>query len=312
MAAITAPGGPGRASVRVTLEDGRSVIATRRENPERSSSEAALLTLLAKDGAPTPKVIGYRDGLLIQSDAGRERLSWRMAQAVPAERLALARAAIRALEACRTAIAQHSDVLADMTGLGTRPDWSDAFVARPVFLSGDLRIGAPRIDTDALAQSLTHGPDRFTRWDARLGNAAVQPDGSIVWFDWETFGRRAGVEDISWMLADPGWTLGLDQTAKALGDINDIDTERGLLLRRMAVMIAANRLGPAHRALRSSGWPTDGAEALRLDRIVTTREALSDHCERMALMAAEDPMVRGFTPWFREAAEAFVVLKAAA
>lgn len=312
IAEMTAPGGRGRASVRIKLEDGRNLVATRRENADRGESEAALLQVLSRAGASVPQVYGYRDGLLLQSDAGRERLSWRMATAERDERLALAQSAVIALETCRRLVAGQGDLLKYLPGLGARPGWTQNFVARPVFLSGDLQIGAPQVDTEALAASIESGPDRFTRWEARMANAAVQPDGSVMWFDWEYFGRRSGLEDIAWLLADPAWTLDLAETAAVLSHVEGLDSERGALLRRLAVLIAANRLTVVHKSLRETGWPADPSKALRLDRPVTTRDALRAHCLRMAEMTGEDPLVAGFGDWFTEAADAMSALKDAA
>jgi hypothetical protein len=175
-----------------------------------------------------------------------------------------------------------------------------------------LRIGAPQIDTDLLAEAIESGPKQFTRWEARMGNAAVQPDGSVMWFDWEFFGRRVGVEDVAWLLADPYWTLDLAESAALLAEMQTLDSAQGQYLRRMAVLIAANQLRRVFRTLKSDGWPADGAEALRLDRPATDRTTLEQHCTRMAALAGEDKLVMGFGDWFIEASEAMLALKDAA
>lgn len=299
---LTAPGGKGRCSVRAKLDDGRSVIATRRETLARAETEAALLQVLSAEGAPVPAVIGYRDGMLVQQDAGHARLSHAMVQADTNEREALARAALAALGACRAAMAGRADILERLPGLGTRPGWAEDFVSQPFFLSGDLGIAPPGVDADALAASLAHGPDAFTRWDARLANAAVQPDGSVVWYDWDLFGRRAGVEDLGWAIADEYWGLECGRTLALLEEAVADDEARGLAL-RMAVLVAANRLKRIVARLDARGW-SDAETALRHDRIGAVPQVVADLCARMESLSAQDALTRGFAPWFAAAGAA--------
>ena len=309
VARITAPGGRGRASARLELADGGTLIATRRDEPRRTEVEAALLQAMTRAGAPAPAVAGYRDGLLLQEDAGRERLSWRLARAEGAEALALARAAVAALEACREALAA-SDLAPRLPGLGTRPGWAEDFVARPVFLSGDLGIAPPRADADALAAALAAAPERPTRWDARAGNAAVAPDGRVVWYDWAVAGRRAGVEDLAWLLADPAWPLDAAASAAVLADVPGLDAARGALLRRMAVVLGAHSLAVTARAVRAGGWPDDPDEALRLDRAAIAPATVRAQAARLAELAAADALTAPYADWFAAAGPAVAALRA--
>ena len=298
---ITAPGGRDRRSVRLELDDGRTVIATRRESLDRAEHEAALLTVLHREGAPVPEVLGFREGLLLQADAGRNRLSSVLTVTGPAGSLDLARAAIEALERCRTVAEGNADVVASLPGLGTRSGWAEELVSRAFFLSGDLKLAAPDIDADALAASLAFGPKRFTRWDARLGNAAVQPDGSVVWFDWDIFGRRAGVEDISWLIADNYWSF--DRTVtEALLEQMVPDAALRDLTRRMAVLIAIGRLGKIRERIVAAGWAAPEI-TLREDRIGAVPEVIVSLCSRMAELCFDDRILTGFVPWFSQVAE---------
>lgn len=308
---VSAPGGRSRRSVRVHLEDGGTLIATRRETPARAETEAALLQALGVAGAPVPRAVAFRDGLLLQEDAGRMRLSTRMAQADPDGRRDLAVAAAGALEACRRAVAARPDLLAAMPGLGTRRGWAEQLTARPVFLSGDLGVAPPAFDVEALTSALTHRPARFTRWEARLGDAAVRSDGTVVWFDWTLFGRRAGVEDLAWLLADDHWRLGLDDSRAAFAAAADLDAAGWALVRRMAVLLMTRRIDAMHRALTAGGWQ-DADEALRLDGRGALRDPLADIARRGAEIAGSDPMIAGFGPWFAEAASALLDRPAAA
>ncbi|MEO0861433.1 MAG: hypothetical protein AAFY65_12510 [Pseudomonadota bacterium] len=299
---VSAPGGRGRRSVRVELEDGRTLIATQRETAERGRNEAGLLGTLAAQGAPVPHVIGFRDGLMLQADAGRNRLSNALVRADIRGRVDLLRRAIAALDACRAAMTQRPDVLAQLPGLGTHTGWIENFVARAVFLSGDLRIGPPPMDVDAVTRALSAPPDRFTRWDARTGNAVVQADGRIIWYDWNVFGRRGGVEDVSFLLADlyadvpvADW---MDLLAEAVPDAPARD-----LVRRMAIFVAVDRLRLIHGTVLAKGW-ADPRDTQRHDLVGAVPDLVEGLCSRMAGLAEDDPLLDGFTDWFTAASRA--------
>ncbi|MGB3409356.1 MAG: hypothetical protein WBA67_17880 [Jannaschia sp.] len=303
---IYAPGGKDRRSVRLELSSGRTVIATRRENLDRAEHEAAILSVLHQSGAPVPEVIGFRDGLLLQSDAGRNRLSFAMTEADAATRDRLARKAIEALETCRAAVEAQPDLLASLPGLGTRPGWAEELVSRAIFLSGDLRIATPRIDADVVAQALSQPPVRFTRWDARLGNAAVQADGSVIWFDWDLFGRRAGVEDVSWLIADNYWPLDRDATEVLLAEAIPDNALRRLAV-RMAVVIAIGRLSKIRERVALNGW-ADAVVTLREDRVGAVPSVVTDLCRRMSDLTADDPVQAGLSRWFLDAGAAITAM----
>ncbi len=303
-ARFTAPGGRNRRSVRVLLDDGRSVIATRCDDPVRAEAEAGLLQFLAAEGAPVPRVLGLRDGLLLQSDAGRNRLSFVMQKADADTQVVLGRAAMAGLQTCRAALARRPDLLGRLPGLGTRPGWAENFVSRPFFLSGDLGIAPPDIDSDMAARALTRLPEAFTRWDARLANAAAQPDGSVVWFDWQLFGRRAGVEDLGWLIADDWWSLDAARSEALLSEIVPFAEDR-VLARRVALFVGAARLGKIHARIEAAGWG-DADEALRLDLIGAVPEVVLGLSARMAALARDDTLVGGLADWFDAAGAALL------
>ncbi|WGH79555.1 protein kinase family protein [Jannaschia ovalis] len=308
VAEVTAPGGKGRDSVRVRLEDGRSVIATLRSSAGRASVEALLLGVLSAEGAPVPKPLGFKHGLLLQQDLGQARVSRAMHAAPDAEtRARLARAAMDALKACRAAIARRPKVLGSLPAVGTLPGWTEEFVSRSFFLSGDLGIAPPAMDAEAVEQAITVPPEGFTRWDARLANAALTPEGRVVWFDWDMFGRRGGVEDLGWLLADDWWMP--DAAASdALLEAALPDPAPRLLARRMALLIAADRLHRIRRRVQKRGWAA-AEDALRLDRMGNVPEVVERTAARMAEMAAADPLLGGLSDWFAAAGAAILALE---
>lgn len=301
---ISAPGGPGRQSVRAHLADGRTVIATRRENAASGETEAAILQILSEEAAPVPSVLGFRDGLLVQQDLGRNRLSHAMVHADPKERLRLARAAFTSLQACREVMGTRPDVMEKLPGLGTRKDWAENFISQPFFLSGDLGVPVPAVETEALAASLSHAPEVFTCWNARLAKAAVGEGGRVFWYGWDTFGRRAGVEDLGGLVADNYWQLSLDQTLDLLGAFIPEDALRQLAV-RMAVLVGANRLQQIARRLGQDGW-SDAEETLRLGRMAAVPDVVVDLTTRLADLARSDPLTEGFGPWFADVRDAML------
>ncbi|MEM8849323.1 MAG: hypothetical protein AAGE03_04730 [Pseudomonadota bacterium] len=310
---MSAPGGRGRQSARLTLNDGSTVIATRRSSPERTAAEAALLTTLSHAGAPVPRVIGCLSGLLLQSDVGRNRLSHAFSQSgSPEEQRTLAAAAMDGLEACRAAFDATPEAdRPKLAGIGQGLRWAEAYVARPVFLSGDLGIAPPEIDADALADALAHPPERLTRWNARTGRAAVQPDGSVMWHGWDLAGLRGGVEDLAFLVADEWWPL--DPTATEAVLLERVSRTRHRFALRVAILIAANRMADRAERLRAQGMDTDedgGRQARRLDLPATAPSVVTPHADRLADIAAQDPLTYGFSAWFRASAKRLAELSA--
>ncbi|MBM2577317.1 hypothetical protein JQC91_13490 [Jannaschia sp. Os4] len=299
VASIELPGGAGRGSAEVVLSDGRRMIATRRATPARTATEAVVLHALSRAGAPVPKAVGHHDGLLLQERVEGARLSVALA-APDADRVALGGAAVAALEACRKRLARLPQLAGRLPGLGTRSGWTDDFVSRPAFLSHDLRIAPPACDFGALARAIDAAPAHPTRWDARTGNAVVRPDGRVVWFDWDVVGRRAGVEDVAWLLADEHWTPDAAESVEALR-AGGVATSPMLV--RMAVLLAAARMGTIHARVARLGW-ADGDAARADDGIGATPGAVDRLAARGAALATTDAVVAPFAEWFPRAASA--------
>ncbi|MFO6465839.1 hypothetical protein ACK8OR_15715 [Jannaschia sp. KMU-145] len=304
---ISAPGGPARASMRVELDDGTTVIATRRASAARASAEHAVLGALHAEGAPVPEPLGVADGLLLQGDAGSARLSVEMTEADPKRRVALAAGALAALDGCRAAMMRNPELVARLPGLGVEPAWAEEFVSRPVFLSGDLGIAQPVMDFEAVAAALAAPPARFVRWNAPLAKAAVQSDGRVIWYDWSLTGRRAGVEDLAWAISDPAWDLNRATTDGLIEGPCNGAPEAMALVRRMATLLAANRLARMTGVLRAEGW-ADAATALRHGRDAPVAETLPGWTARMAELCAEDAHLGGFAPWFATVPDAMTRL----
>lgn len=197
---ITCPGGSYRNSYRVHLSD-QTFIATSRESMARTRLEAYILYKLAPKSDFVPRFIGFRDDVLFQSDAGTTRLSSALSTASPAEKEALAVKSVEGLFKIHRAardVALHDQ----LPHLGSSKEWVERFVnmVRRVEKQG-TKIGRG-FNRFALHEALASQPVQFVKWDCRSGNAALDDEGNLRWFDFEYAGVRHGAEDFSWLIAD--------------------------------------------------------------------------------------------------------------
>ncbi|MGQ0567096.1 MAG: hypothetical protein ACT4OK_18805 [Gemmobacter sp.] len=202
---ITAPGGEGRASLRLHMES-RDVIGTLRPNFRRTHLEAHVLTELGQHCDDLPRCLGVVGEILFQSDVGDRRLNIEIAQAKTRARIDMADDAVAAIFRIHAA-ARKTDLNAIMPHLGTNRDWISslvnvASVLEPygpgVSRSYDRRAAANRIASEGV---------QFVKWDCRSGNAALDADGRLRWFDFEYAGLRHGAEDFAWLIGDEAWPL---------------------------------------------------------------------------------------------------------
>lgn len=297
---ISAPGGRDRQSLRLHLNDERTVIATRRATAVRAEHEAGFLAALGRIGAPVPQVLGFQDGVLFQQDLGARRLSHVMAQSDDGARADLARRAIASLEDIRARVEAQSALMEKLPAMGGSASWREQFAARPLFLSRSLGIAPPAVDLDALAECLDTPPARFARWDARCGNAALAEDGRVFWFDWEVFGRRAGYEDLGWLVGDDFWLLAPSASAKMIHGIERFEgAEARRDFARFVVLICAMRLQQIAGKLAQSGWG-DQDRILREDRVGVRPDILSRVAEQGRYWAGHCETLAPFAPWFSQ------------
>jgi len=291
---IAAPGGRGRSSVRVIFDD-RSVIATWRADSRRFATEVEVLRRLSEAGAPVPAWLGTAEGVMFQGDAGSARLSAQLTD--PDRARAAARAALDSLWTLKR-IAADIGLAGDLPALGMGEAWLSPFCAAPARLSRRLGLDAPRLDIPALADTLVRQPRHFVKWDARPGNAAPQPDGRVIWYDWEHAGRRAGPEDAAFLAGDEFWTLDADTTLELYAR-SDPQVTPGMMIyvTRFAVLQAVQRLALIARQARETGW-TDPAGALRYDRIGADPDRVAALCARAADLSGRDRLLRPMVDWF--------------
>lgn len=291
MTGLSTPGGPGRASIRVHLAD-RTVIATYRPDPERFRTEAMALDRLSKAGAPVPFLIAQADGIIFQQDVGSKRLSTELDRLGGTEREAMARRAVNSLKELKAAA--NDDLVTMLPKIALNPESIDRFVNGPRDLSLEIKAQPPILNLAGLKKSICADCGQFVKWDARPGNAAVQPDGSIVWFDWEHCGLRQGAEDFGFLFGDEFWPLSAQQSLELL--VSPIDVDHAFLVRFTALHIV-QRLILIHAKAGANGWE-DRNRALQLDLVGNTPCAVARLCAHGAEWASLDPMTVPLVQWF--------------
>ena len=136
------PTGTRTRSIRLYLEGGRSVIATRRSTPARAALEARVLQELRSQGVLVPKVLAFDGRLLFQEDLGNKRLSTALRSASQAEGEKLLDSALTSLTEVH-ATAREAGLERFVVTLGEREDWRRAFIAHSQDLGKFLRCRYP-------------------------------------------------------------------------------------------------------------------------------------------------------------------------
>lgn len=301
---ITAPGGRTRDSVRVHFSD-ESVIASYRARPERRARESLVLERLYEAGASVPQYLGNAGGLLFQSDLGGGRLGAQMGARDRAGQVQLARSAFDSLWQIKTA-ARDRGLTAELPAVASSARWVSGFATDARKLAQALEIAPPDADYAALSKAMVPVPRHFVKWDARSGNAAVQADGRVAWFDWEHAGCRHGIEDFGFLIADEFWPLPVQDTLEAFVRSCPGDAEALLPhLIRFATLQAGERLRLIQKDVLKQGW-IDFDVAQRYDRLGTTPELALRVAQRADDLAALDPLTAPLAGWYRGAAEALL------
>jgi len=201
------PTGKKTRSIRLYLDGGRSVIATRRETPARAELEVRVLEELGARGAPVPKVLAFDGRFLFQEDLGNKRLSKAIKNASRSEGEQLLDSALTSLAETH-ATAKEASLERHVVTLGEQEDWRRSLITHTKDLGKFLGLPAPDLPVEKLVKRLRVSKPQFIKWDSRPPNAAVLNDGKVAWFDWEHCGRRNRLDDLVWLLGDqtvPDW-----------------------------------------------------------------------------------------------------------
>jgi hypothetical protein len=216
---VAAPGGEGRASLLLTLDD-REVFATLRPNFRRTHLEAFVLTELGKHCDDLPQCLGVEGEIMFQSSVGDRRLNIEIAKVGQSKRQALAEEAVAGIFRIHSA-ARQTKLHEMLPHLGTAPEWMENFVGAVKFFKEMPGGISSDFDAAAVSERLSGHAGQFVKWDCRSGNAAIDGNDKLRWFDFEYCGMRHGAEDFAWLIGDEAWPLRPDTMVDVMIDAFD-------------------------------------------------------------------------------------------
>lgn len=254
---VSAPGGESRSSFRLEI-GGRSLIATLRPNFRRTHLEAFVLEKLNAHCTDLPECIGVAGEVMFQSDVGARRLNVEIARQTPERQLDLAAEAVSAIFRIHAA-ARKTDLHDMMPHLGANVDWVENFIGgidKLVEMTGDI---SDQFDRNAACASVAVTGHQFVKWDCRAGNAAIDDDDRLRWFDFEYAGLRHGAEDFAFLIGDESWPLHPEQMVDVMIECFDptCDIPLDEYLHYLAIYMtfhATQRLNLCIRSASERGW----------------------------------------------------------
>lgn len=195
------PGGRGRDTTKIVLQDGRHCLFTRRDSPGVTQREVFLLRRLYRNGAPVPKVLATDGQHYIQEQVGRMRLtSFLHLKKRDDRRYSAMSASIQGLLNVYAA-AERGGLDGDNRRLAVNPEWIQKLVDRIALLGQHMNEPAPTPNLLVLLHQLSSTQCRLVKWDARPGNVMLAEKGAF-WIDWEDARFRNRLDDLAWLLGD--------------------------------------------------------------------------------------------------------------
>ena len=313
LSSIEYPGGRQRSSYRLILENGESIIASRREDLGRSKLEERILHYLGKNQSPVPKTLAFNGLVLFQEDLGNRRLSNALENADTTEYEKLLDKALQSL------LQIHNAAKAENLGqrvpiLGCEHDWLIAFMDRPALLGNYLEIPAPVPDLDNIYDLLLLVNPQFIKWDARLGNAMLTDQGEIVWIDWEHCGARNRLDDLLWLMCDESTPFHPHIEDKLLNK-NIINFKDDFTIkaahsycRVFGMLHCCTRLTLILSEKEDYDWG-DPQRILEGDKVGVTLKQAQHLCQRAAYWSKKEPMIANLSDWFLEISERLSMLQ---
>ncbi len=303
--AVSFPGGRYRKSFRLFLSDNRTVIASRRQAPGRAMMEERVLQILTKHNALVPKPLGFNGVLLIQQDLPGIRLSEALEEATEEQFEKYLGCALNSLaDIHQKAELAELDYAVPM--LGEHSDWLVSFLDRPFVIGSFLNLPCPELLLDDLFELLVLLEPRFIKWDARPGNAILQDDEQVAWFDWEHCCARNRLDDMAWLLCDESVPETyaeaedrlIDQYLETFADGRDI-TEAHIYLRVYGILHMCVRLGRILNAKSYGTW-SDADYTLGEEEEGTSLKEAQRLCVRAAKWSEKTEYTHQLIDWFNQ------------
>lgn len=311
---ITFPGGSDRTACLVQWEDGRTAIASFRDEIGRARLEEQVLRHLAPYAVPVPAVLFFNGIVLLQERLSGERLSTLLANADTTACQSLLANALSSLHSIHHA-AEQAGLDQAVPFIGAETAWIKRHIRQLDKIGDAFELPVPSLDSASIQDILLPLRPRFVKWDARPGNAMVDATGRVAWFDWEHCGARNRLDDLVWLLCDESVPF-CTETEQAL-----LDTYLPLFADGLSAVAAyryAHVAGVLHCVARlglilnkrqdsDEGW-WDRQEILDYDYIGVTLPQAQQLCARAADWASREPLVRKLVPWFAALAQAIEAL----
>ncbi|MCT4555745.1 MAG: phosphotransferase [Pelagimonas sp.] len=288
------PAGKSRSTIRVILEDDRILYATRRKQKARATRELQILWALGRANVPAPQLIGVEDSFFLQQDVGGERLTLHLHEVTDrAERQARVQEAADSL--LRVSAALDTDDLSPLFVADHKARVSRAKL--PGSAARYFGLTPPEIKIDQILDILNQRQDRPIKGDARAANAIRQPDGRIVWLDWDRIDRGSAVDDVVTLLCDEYVDLPFEVLAQMLSQAAARDLPhlspcaREEYIATSAVLQCLHRLSLIFNTYAEmKGWGRYET-CLKYDRVGVSKRCVRRLCDRGSGWAARSSVL---------------------
>jgi hypothetical protein len=303
--ALEFPGDFYRSTLRLLLNDGNTIIATRRFDSARSRYESLIMQRLAIHNAPIPQLYAYNGLVTLQEDLTGQRLSEALINATEAEYLQWMDAALHSLHQIHL-YAGYEQLHEVVPIVGAEHEWLITLIDRTALLGHYFNVPCPTIPVQALYHQLQLLNPRFVKWDARPSNAMLQ-NGQVSWFDWEHCCARMPCDDLVWLLCDdaaPDYPEAENCLIDTWLDAFAGNTPSQIAyeyLRAFGVHHSCVRLG---RLLDNKGvesW-SEYEQRLKVEQ-GSLRTIARRLCTRAARWSTQNPLTQKLEPWFLELAK---------
>jgi len=284
------------------IDGADAIIATRRDDLHKARIEVQTLKALNKHNVPVPRLLGTNHSqILLQEEIKGVRLSECLKVADAQRCNQLLSAALDSLSLIHAA-ASKEELELRVPPLGAEKEWIVSLLERPKVIGKFLDEPAPKLDKKALVQLLQVETPRFVKWDSRPGNALVDDQSKVIWFDWEHAGKRNRLDDMAWVLGDEFVPDNPDIETRLIdahlaqfadGRSNENAMEYLMAYGSFHVLI---RLGLILKYMEGEWWDLD--YCIKGDKVGVTLLCAQRLCKRGARWSALCPLTQPLSDWF--------------
>ena len=302
------PGKPDN-SQRLHLENGKSLIATRRKYTDRVDPECLILESFTAHRAPVPRLLAKnRDGLFLQQDLRGPSVAQKLRQQGEHDYADILVPALKNLAKLHR-VGSHDHFEKKLPLIGDSEEWRREFIHYPAKLGASLGIKPKAPDIDALLELFSVRQPRFIKWNARPINAKVVKE-QVYWTDWERAAVRQRLDDMVWFLGDETLPERPDDEARlvkaflpyfadGLGEQDAQDYFYAFGALHISV-----RLGVILRHKKKEAW-RDAKTALANPEVGLHKPWVSALCQRGQRWSAQSQLTASLESWFKYVGKSF-------